>query len=185
MHFHNNILHTIIDYVKIRSHFVIKFQVANFQVLCIYLELPEYSYVGLNIEKILNFESNKNVTCDWRITSPQKKKLFVQLHSRNKKSLYTANFGSAVIMEKTHGFITKPRWGNVQEICVNVVGHRDTESSRLWPQTSKWWQSKTAAIWPAPLKDTDFSFRMPLQKRRECRNLGNILNSFPCKTPSL
>jgi len=41
----------------------------SFQASCIYFVLPEYIRVGLNIEKTLNSESNKNVTCDWWITS--------------------------------------------------------------------------------------------------------------------
>jgi hypothetical protein len=142
-----------------------------------------------------------------------------------KQSLFTANFGSAMVLERTHGFITTPRCGNVQEISGNFVGSRCRESSRLWIIFANCWgpkgwftvpmpldrkttvspvlkdhfsdhnlqrddDMKAAAIWLTHFEDTDFSFRMPFQKRRErerererdSRNLWDILKISPCNS---
>jgi hypothetical protein len=44
------------------------------------------------------------------------KEIIVLLHSKHNKPLFIANDGSAVLMEKTHGFITTSSSGNVQEM---------------------------------------------------------------------
>jgi len=127
-----NIEYTIIACEKIQSHFVVKFQVANFlQNTYIYFLLPEWSKVGLNIEKMPNSESNNKVTCNGRITSLQQTTACM-VHFNNTKSLFNTNFGSAVLLERTRRFLTTPLWGNVQEISGNLVGPRGRVSSRLW-----------------------------------------------------
>jgi hypothetical protein len=52
------------------------------------------------------------------------KELLVLFYSRNNKSLFTAKFGSAVLMKKTNGLINTP-------VIKPIKTYRDRGSSKL------------------------------------------------------
>ena len=122
----------IISYVNIRSCFVVIFQVANFLLNTLYTFSITWIKQGWTKlwENTKHWKQQKSYL--WRTDYSIQQRTAWRLHFNNKKSLFNANFASAVLLERTRGFITTPRWGNVQEISGNCVGPRDRGSSRLW-----------------------------------------------------